>query len=352
MFVNELKSEERMSRLINGLKIDRVPVIPHMEAFAGKVCNMGTKEYYLNPKSAYYAQSWCEEMFGYDGGVGYGIPYGFTQEFGGSIEYLENPKLSFPKILRKPINSCEDVEKLKIPDIKTSYVGSRIIEFNKLAYENGKNISITAGSPMNIAHCIAGTELLMRWIIKEPDLVHKIMRICTDYILENAKEHVNLFGAKNIGAGMSCPIECNDIMSPKNFEKFSLPYIKEIYDKFDEMGIRIGGIHLCGNHRKNLNYFKNDLNLKPRTLITVGTEFNMRDLAKELGEDYIIGGNLKNSLLQTGRPEEVYKEAVKMINEMKYNKGGYILTPDCTLSYLTPSANLYAMIKASKNCKY
>lgn len=352
MFKYELKSEDRMNRLISGLNIDRVPVIPHMEAFAGKICNMGTKEYYLNPKSAYYAQTWSEEIFGYDGGVGYSIPYGYTQEFGGTIEYLESPKLSYPKILKKPVNSCEDVEKLKIPDIKTSYVGSRVVEFNKLAHKNGKNITITAGSPMNIAHCIAGTELLMRWIIKEPDLVHRIMRLCTDYILENAKEHIKLFGEKNIGAGMACPIECNDIMSPKSFEKFSLPYLKEIYEKFDEMGIKIGGIHLCGNHNKNINYFKYDLNLKPRTLITVGSEFNMRELGKLLGEDFIIGGNLKNSLLQNGRPQEVYKEAFDMINTMKYNPGGYVLTPDCTLSYLTPTANLYAMIKASKDCAY
>lgn len=352
MLKDELNSNERMRRLINYEKIDRVPVIPHMEAFAGKICNKGTKEYYLNPKSAYDSQVWCEELFGYDGGVGYGIPYGFTQEFGGCIEYRDSPKLSFPKIIKKPVNTCDDVEKLSIPDLKKSYVGSRIFEFNKIVFKDGRKVSITAGSPMNIAHCIAGTDLLMRWIIKEPELVHRIMRVCTDYILLNAKEHIKEFGIGNIGAGMSCPIESNDIMSPKNFEKFSLPYIKEIYDKFNDMGIPIGGIHLCGNHKKNLKYFKEDLGLKPRTLITVGKEFDMKKLAKELGDNYIIGGNLENSLLQTASPDEVYKEAVAMINEMKYSRGGYVLTPDCTLSYLTPSANLYAMIKASRDCKY
>lgn len=349
MKLDKLTSKERMEKLIKGEKIDRVPVIPHMEAFAGKVCNMGTKEFYLNPESSYDAQIWCQELFGYDGGVGYNIPYGFVEEFGGEIEYLQEPRLSFPKIHSRIVNTKEDIDKLIMPNIKESYFGARMLRFNRISHENGTEVGITAGSPMSIAQCIVGAENLIKWTIKEPQLVHKVMRFCTDYILLMAKIHLEEFGAENIGAGIACPMECHSLMSPKTFEKFSLPYIKEIYDKFDDWGIRIGTVHLCGDHRKNLKYWTDYIKLKERTLVTVGSEFELSLLGKELGDKYIIGGNLKNSTLQLKGPREVYNQAEKMIKEMKNFQGGYVLTPDCTLSYLTPSANLYAMIKAARD---
>ena len=171
--------------------------------------------------------------------------------------------------------------------------------------------------------------------------------MCSSDLIIVAKRHAELFGAENISAGIACPLECRSIMSSKMFEKFSLPYIKEIYDRFDNMGINISSVHLCGDHTKNLSYWKNDIVLKERTIVTTGTEFDLCDLGEELGESYIIRGNLRNTTLQLGTPEDVYNEAKELIIKMKHFKGGYILTPDCTLSFLTPLKNLTAMINAA-----
>lgn len=67
-----------------------------------------------------------------------------------------------------------------------------------------------------------------------------------------------------------------------------------------------------------------------------------------MGPDFILGGNVKSITLQMGTPEEVYEESAAIIRKMKYFSGGFVLTPECTLSYLTPPANFYAMIKAAK----
>lgn len=76
---------------------------------------------------------------------------------------------------------------------------------------------------------------------------------------------------------------------------------------------------------------------------------DLKDLADYFGENYIIGGNVKNTTLQMGTPDEVYEEARQIIEKMKFNKGGFVLTPDCTLMTTTPAANLYAMIKAARD---
>lgn len=345
-----LTSDKRISALIDGGKIDRVPVIPHIESFAGKVCNMSAMEFYLNPIKAYEAQVRCKELFQHDGGIEYNIVNGFVADFaGGILEFQEKPVSAYPKIISRAVSCEKDIEKLKMPNVFNSFTGKKYLEFNKLLIDKGKTISIFAGSPAMMAINIVDMRLLMRWMVKKPEYVHRIMRFATDYILLMGREYVDKFGSKNIEAGMALPIESNNIMSPKMFEKFALPYIVEVFRNFDEMGIEISSIHLCGDHRRNIGYWKSDIGLKPRTLITVGAEMNLKSLSKEMGEDFIIGGNLKNLTLQTGTPLDVYIEAKEIIESMKYFKGGFVLTPDCTLSYSTPKENLNAMIEAARN---
>ncbi|MEF9951621.1 MAG: uroporphyrinogen decarboxylase family protein [Clostridium sp.] len=344
-----MENYDRIERLIKGESIDRVPVIPHMEAFAGKICNVSTEEFYLNPKTSYDCQVWSKELFKYDGGHGYDIPYGYVEEFGGKIEFPKGEFLSFPRIVERPVKTKNDVDKLVINKDCNGFLSSRLEEFNRITFEKGEGVYVSGGSPLNIVQAILGIDTLMRWTIKEKDLLHRVIRFSTDYLLYMAEKAVKEYGAENVSSGFACPVECHGLMSSKTFEKFSLPYLKEIYDKYNEMGINIDSVHLCGDHKNNLSYWKNDIGLKDRTIITVGTEFDLVELSKEMSDRYIIGGHLKNVTLQTGKPVDVYNEARELIESMKGFKGGYILTPDCTLSFLTPSANLYAMVKAAED---
>ncbi|CAM2916654.1 uroporphyrinogen decarboxylase family protein [Hathewaya histolytica] len=348
MNIDKLTIDERMKKLIKGEKIDRVPVIPHMETYAAKICNMTSREYYLNPEKAFVAQMWARDLHQHDGGIGYGFPECHAWEFGGDVEIPQSPRLGYPKIIKRPVSSLEDIKNLRIPNLDDAPIHSRILKFNRLCYEHGFGVGISAGSPMNIAYALAGN-LVFRWLIKEPNAIHELLRISTDYLINVAEYYVEEFGSEQIGAGISCPMECHAIMAPKTFEAFSLPYLKEIYEKFSKLGIRIGTVHLCGDHNKNLKYWKEEIPLAKRTLITMGYEMDMQYVGDYLGEDYIIGGNLRNTTLQKGTPEEVYEEAKGIIEKMKHRKGGFVLTPDCTLIAEAPTANLHAMIKAARD---
>lgn len=346
--MDKLTIDERIKKLIKGEKIDRVPVIPHMEAYAVQLLNMTSKEYYLNPEKAFYAQMWARDLHQHDGGIGYGFPESYVWEFGGEMELPEKPKLAFPRVIKRPVNSIEDIKKIKMPDLDNAPISSRVMKFNKLSYEHGMGVAISAGSPMNIVYALAG-DLIFRWFIKEPNAIHELLRISTDYIIATGERYVEEFGAENIGAGISCPMECHALMSPKNFEKFSLPYIKKIYKKYKDLGIRIGSLHLCGDHTKNLKYWKEEIPMEKRTLVTTGYEMDLQYLGDYLGEEHIIGGNLRNTILQKGTPEEVYEEGRRILEKMKYRKGGFVLTPDCTLASETPPINLHAMIKSARD---
>ena len=90
--MRELTSKERMKRLFAGQPIDRVPVIPHMEAFAGVMCGMSTYEWYNFQENAYRSQEWCQELFGYDGGKEYDVSSGLAGDFKGGEVVIPNTK--------------------------------------------------------------------------------------------------------------------------------------------------------------------------------------------------------------------------------------------------------------------
>ena len=348
--MEELKTQERMRRLFAGEPIDHVPIIPHMEAFAGVVCGMSTYEWYNFPQKAYESQVWCQEMFGYDGGKCYDVSSGLAGDFkGGEVVIPKTPRYCLPHAAKLAAPTEADVEKLELPDnIDEMFDAKRILEFNRICYKNGEGVSVFAGSPTSVVQYLVGVENLLRWMGKKPELVHRLMRFATDYIYFLAQFYLKEFGKEPLGAGMACPIESNSLISPKMFEKFCLPYLVEIFETFKEWGIPITGLHLCGNHNKNLEIFKKCIPFHGRTLITVGSETNMEELGKLMGEDFIIGGNLRSDILQNGTPREVYNESAEIIKKMKHFPGGFVLTPECTISFSTPPANFYALIKAAK----
>lgn len=145
---------------------------------------------------------------------------------------------------------------------------------------------------------------------------------------------VTLNSVENVSILNTYQLDSHDVMAPSLFEKMSLPYIIELHEKALAMGVRAWIIHLCGNHTKNLHLWKEYVPLAPRTVFTVGYEMDMEETARVLGPDYIIGGNIRNQLIQFGTANEVYEEAGRIITKMKHTPGGFMLMPDCELTIM------------------
>ncbi len=330
-------------------QVDRILVNPNISTFAAKLCNLSVSEYLLSPEKAFMAQTWAKDMLGHDSGPGYFIHEWVNWDFGGEVEFSRNPIISLPKSIKRAIEDEKDILNIKLPDPRTAPGSSRILEFNRICAKNGFGVGIPGGSPLGIVRMLVGVEKMLRWMVKKPELIHNLLRIATDYLFKIANIYIEEFGVEKIAVGTAYPLESHSLMSPKQFEKFSLIYIKEIFEKFNSMGLKKWVVHLCGDHTNNLVYWKNEIPLAKDTIFTLGSEMNMKEISKYFGDKYAIGGNLKNELLELGNPNEVYKEAKKIILENKYLPGGFVLMPDCDLSTNVPPSNVYAMVKAARD---
>jgi uroporphyrinogen decarboxylase len=219
------------------------------------------------------------------------------------------------------------------------------LEFSRLQYEMGMPVTIQVGSPLTWAGSVCGEERLMLWIIKRPDLVHHVLRVITDFIMRKAEYWVGRFGAERIMAFDLC-IETTKLYSPKQFEAFAFPYLKEIHDRVTAMGVSIFLSHICGEQNKNLPLWS-QLSYGKRGMISVGKEVTLTR-ASEAFPSCVIMGNVDPLTVQEGSSEEVLELCSRSIEEGRNHPGGYALMTGCEVPPQAPPVNVGQMVTACR----
>ncbi|MGC9974843.1 MAG: uroporphyrinogen decarboxylase family protein, partial [Gaiellaceae bacterium] len=240
---------------------------------------------------------------------------GTTVGFGGDIEFPYRKYTGAPMMKRNPVQSEDDAWNLRVPDDITT-VGTIpvALEFSRLQYEAGMPVTVQVGSPLTWAGSICGEERLMVWMIRKPDLVHHVLRVITDFVIKKADYWINAFGAERLMAFDLC-IETNKLYSPKQFETFAFPYLREIHDHLTRQGTSIFLSHICGEQNKNLPFWS-QLSFGKRGMVSVGKEVALSTAGKVF-PDCVIIGNVDPITVQEGTPEQVRALCKACIDEGK-----------------------------------
>jgi uroporphyrinogen decarboxylase len=346
----EMNPVERMSALLGQEPIDRVPLsLFGMSCGLGWFCakNVGDPidSTYKEPEKSFQAQLETQEQYGYDWSLisGYGA-YG-TWEFGGEIKYPSSEFEHAPSSTRHPMASMEEIDKLKLPDVRKAGMLPYFMRFSELQEQAGLPITFPCGSPFTYAGNIPGVDMLCRWVIKEPELVHRLLRLTTDHILQVARHWVETFGPERLVAKEMLASEANTVISFKHFEKFALGYLHEVHEKVLAMGVKHLITHICGEQNRNLAHLA-ELPMGEPGIASFGHEVSLGKAIESFGDKCIIAGNMDPATLQEQPAEEIYALSGKCIREAKHAPRGYILAPGCDLSPVTPPENIHAMTKA------
>jgi uroporphyrinogen decarboxylase len=341
-----MTSQERWDALVRGDELDRVPCLQFILGHTAVVNGKPIGKIYDDPRVSLACQLAAMEMYGYDGLVLHGWANAGGAEFGGEIEYPYRQYTGAPMMKHNPVQSEDDAWGLRVPDDIAS-VGTIpvALEFSRLQYEAGMYSTIQVGSPLTWAGSVCGEERLMRWMIKKPDLVHHVLRVITDFILGKAELWVKEFGPERIMAFDLC-IETNVLYSPKQFEMFAFPYLKEVHAKITEMGMAVVASHICGEQNKNLPFWA-QLDYGKRGMISVGREVSL-SAAREAFPKNVIMGNVDPITMQEGSAEQVFELCQACIAEGKDHPGGYALMTGCEVPPQAPPVNVYQMVKACR----
>lgn len=213
-------------------------------------------------------------------------------------------------VIRHPVTTPDDVEKLRVTNVKTAGSIPIMFRFGQLCLQHAMPVTFQVGTPLTMAGGIIGEPLMLRWMIKEPTLVHKVLRKVTDFCIAVAEYFATEFGAEHLMAFDAGPTEANQLISPKQFEEYVLPYIIEIHEKLINLGIPIIFTHICGEQNLNLKHWQK-VPMGKAGIVSFGAEVDINKAIELFGDNAIIAGNLDPTIIQTNTPEDVYESLSK-----------------------------------------
>jgi len=238
------------------------------------------------------------------------------------------------------VKTVEDIEVLETADPHKDGRMPVILETCRnyvKKFKNSENI-IGAGveGPITAAGSVWGMENLMRNMINNPELVHKILEVTTDSIIDFLNEQMETGTDLAVLSDPSASCTC---ISPQFFQEFAFPYYKKISRKVNTVAFLI---HICGEVYNILKL----LTRVPKILVISVDMVDLKKAKEALGKKFIIlMGNVSTATMRYGTAQQVEEEA-KMCIRAAAEGGKFMLSTACDIAPGTPSVNIKALINA------
>lgn len=357
-----MNSIERMRAAINLEEPDRVPVAPlvwyHSAMLAGKT----SREYRENVKTHLMCAEKAYEEYDYDLICLFANPeivnlvspkpirchhcynneacriailpdpllkdWGEAKEFmrRGAMEYF-NLKKAFLKPLAKWV---KDAMRLYPRFVKKWH---------------RKGVPVEAGGTalgVDFTAMLRGLDNFFIDLRKHPQELLELMEHVNTITKEFAVRSVKLMG-RGCHTEIGCWIGSPTFMSPRDFDKFILPFLEDTCDAAKKAGATVIA-HLDGDYTRTIH------KLAGIDSIDV-LQLEYTDLVKAkkaVGNRKCISGGLHPSHLVLHSPRQVLKEAGALVRKCGKN-GGFILGSACEVPMNAKPGNIKALVKASKD---
>ena len=346
-----MTERERILAILQRKKPDRVPIWPFAyQGFACVYTGTSISDAYNKPKVAYEAQKKTCQDFGwvFTPMMGYAAYGGW--ELGGEIKWPSGEFAQAPTVLKHPVETTDDVMSLTVPDVKTAGIVPLMKEFYDISSQELLDnepfnvMQFGANGSFTIAGNISGPDKLCKWILKKPDVAHRLLQLANEHISKLAAYFKELYGVENVIPLGGEPTSANQLISPSMFKDFAMPYIIEINEMFLDMGYKHLYAHICGEHNANMEYWAK-IPMGDPGIISIAQEVELLTAAKYYPNDVILG-NIDPAIIQTGTPDEVYQATKKNVEDGMKIDGGYIFSPGCEMPPMAPVENVKAMNQA------
>jgi uroporphyrinogen decarboxylase len=339
---DRMTKDERWMAMLNRQQLDRIPVHGFATGFAAIHCGLTIADGYKDPQNFFKAITKTADDFGWQDlpVISYATMGGW--EFGGEINWPTGEYAQAPTIARYPVNSEKDVYELVVPDVKNAGMVPAMMTVGRMQAERPNSlIEVMVMGPWGLASNVCGSQTLLRWSIKRPELVHELQRKTLQFSVGLLRYFVATFGPDRLLPWVG---------GTKHFETFYLPYMKELYEEVHKLKIRHIFCHICGEQNSNLPYFS-QLDFGNPGILSFGPEVDIEVASNYFPKD-IIMGNISPSTIMTETPEVVYKIARQTIEKGLRCQGGFMLSPGCELPPYSPEENLWAIMQAVSDCGY
>jgi uroporphyrinogen decarboxylase len=337
-----MSSLERSLRAIHHQQPDRVPVIPQAHVWA--LYNYGSSSDECMYDGGRYAevqlQAWQD--FGWDGIFVATDSVALAHSLGLEVLYTDIGAAPGPIGM---LDSLEEFEGLSWPDPRETRLNAWIVATRILAREVGDRVLVIGRADQGAFSLAAQLRGMEDWLLevgysKNPELIHRVLSRCNDYILSFADLLLEA-GAHVVTIGDA--LASGSLISPKTFERYAFPYQQELAQRIRERD-GLFSIHVCG---KTTHVIGRLADTGAHILeFDAPTDFDVAWAAAQ-GKTCLLGNVPVSEVMTLGTPNQVEAECRWRLDKVK-PKSGYILSSGCALSPNAPAENLHAMVESAR----
>ncbi|TWH47900.1 uroporphyrinogen decarboxylase family protein [Sporomusa sp. KB1] len=192
---------------------------------------------------------------------------------------------------------------------------------------------------------LCGGRTMVRFIkdmFKIPDKVQAVFDVMQQDNLANVKAIASLpADQKPPAAWVGGWRGASEFLSPKTWQRFVWPYYKQVVEAVVDGGM-IAVLHLDSNWERDLEFFRQLP--KGKCIFAPDGSTNIFKIKEVLGNHMCISGDVPAAMLSLGTPDDVYKYATKLINEI--GPSGFIMASGCDIPANAKPENVKALISA------
>lgn len=338
--------KERVTGLIFGKQLDRIPVFPFVTAAAAQVLHVDYAEYCTNPEVFIRCQIESQKLFGYDAVTAVADMCVEAQGFGAKIIYPKN-NAGYPDPYNKVLKSPKDyknVDKLFSWDKATRMKNQ--IYIIKTFKEKLPNLMVGGSTigPLGLLSRLRNPNELIRDFVYHKEELHEALEKVTEIQIEFVEKEIEA-GAQNILVPVV--LAERELMSKDMWLELDMPYQKKISEFVRKKGVNYV-CHTCGRGP----YF--DLLIKWLHPIMIQNAFlpdgceSETEMIEKYGKKLIFLGYLTLQMLAWGTPSDVMAECKRQIEVFGKSPMGFFLGASCEYPPYAPLYNAMAMIKAAR----
>ncbi len=229
-----------------------------------------------------------------------------------------------PTIIGTLLTNEADVEALKIPQIGDGRTGENVETIRKAQMLiNDRPVFAQCIGPFSLAGRLMNVNDVMLHIYEEPEMVHKVLRKATDFIIAYASA---LKSAGADGIIMSEPLA--GLLSPNLVDEFSTVYVREIVETVQDKHC-IFVYHNCGGAVPHL---MDSIMNTGCYAYHFGDSVDMRAMLEKTPRNYLVMGNISPAnVFNKKSVEQMRLETLKLLTQC----GGFnnfVISSGCDLS--------------------
>lgn len=264
-----------------------------------------------------------------------------AEAFGAKTVYAAD---EVPTIIGSIISKESDADSILIPSIGHGRTGI-CIEGVRKALKLISDRPVFAGciGPFSLAGRLMNVNEVMMYCYEEPQMVHKVLRKATDFLIEYILEY------KKIGShGIIMAEPLAGILSPELMKEFSTKYVKEIVEKTQDQNF-IVIYHNCGSDVDRLT----DPIIETGCLaFHFGDAVNMKEMLSKIPSDRLVMGNISPSkIFRNGTPNVVRIATIRLLENCRGYQN-YVISSGCDIPPLTEFDNIDAFFETVKSFNY